>query len=566
MTPSTLLRLTLLVAALTLYGANRSAWAQTVEAVQSSAAAGDERAAPPSIGQRNRPTSPALARPQSEVSGASSASPFGYRLFLGGFQGGRENGVNPDYVVSPGDRITVRAWGATTFSGTLVVDSQGNVFMPEIGPIALGGVRNAALNSVVARAVRTVFTQNVDVYTNLEGTQPVVVYVTGYVPNPGSYSGGATDSVLYFLGRAGGIDLRRGSFRDVTLMRGGKSLKRIDLYDFLLTGNIAKPQFNDGDTIVVGPRRDTVVVEGDARNAFEFEFSDDKLDGKALIALARPEPNVSHVSLVGVRDGSPISAYLPLSELVRMTLRAGDRVLFEADRRQESMLVRVEGSHLGLSRYSVPVDTRLKALLDHIAVDPKLADTAAISLRRESVARRQATAIEQSLRRLEAVMFSASSQTDEEAKIRAQEAKLISEFVARARQVKPQGVLVVARRGSIEDVLLQPGDVVSIPERAGTVLVSGEVLVPQALVHDKGASLASYIQRVGGYTDRADVDRFLVIRRNAEVVQGGAEVEIHEGDEIAVLPKVPVKSLQLAKSVVQILYQLALSTAIGLNI
>ena len=199
-------------------------------------------------------------------------------------------------------------------------------------------------------------------------------------------------------------------------------------------------------------------------------------------------------------------------------------------------------------------------------MDPKLADTAAISLRRESVARRQATAIEQSLRRLEAVMFSASSQTDEEAKIRAQEAKLISEFVARARQVKPQGVLVVARRGSIEDVLLQPGDVVSIPERAGTVLVSGEVLVPQALVHDKGASLASYIQRVGGYTDRADVDRFLVIRRNAEVVQGGAEVEIHEGDEIAVLPKVPVKSLQLAKSVVQILYQLALSTAIGLNI
>ena len=85
------------------------------------------------------------------------------------------------------------------------------------------------------------------------------------------------------------------------------------------------------------------------------------------------------------------------------------------------------------------------------------------------------------MQRLEARYLTAGSQTTAEATIRTQEAQRISEFVARARQVEPNGRLVVSENGNYADIILQSGDVINIPERNESVLLSGEVLVAQAL-------------------------------------------------------------------------------------
>jgi protein involved in polysaccharide export with SLBB domain len=492
-------------------------------------------------------------------------NPFGANLFTGAFRSERESGLNPDYVVVPGDRVTVKIWGATTFAETLVVDSQGNIFIPEIGPVGVEGVRYDRLNDRVTAAVRGVFTQNVNVYTSLEGTLPVATYVTGYVNNPGSYAGVASDSILYFIDRAGGIDLQRGSFRDVRVLRDGKVIARADLYEFLLDGEIARVQFTDGDTVVVGRRGPTVSVDGDVLNAFEFEILQSPVPGSAVASMAHPRPDASHATLVGTRATGPVSAYVPLEELASLQIRDGDLVIIEADQRKDTMLVRVEGSHLGPSRFAVPVDTRLIDMLNHIEVDPNLADVRAVSLRRQSVARRQKQAIEASLRRLETATLGATSQTDTEASIRLQEAELIARFVERASQVEPEGVLVVSKAGKVEDVLLQPEDVISIPENSRVVLVSGEVVVPQAIVHTPGDSIYDYVAKAGGFSERAIENEFLVIRRNAEVLRG-RDIDVSPGDEIVVLPKIPAKRLEIVKTIIQVIYQLALSTAVVLGI
>ena len=130
----------------------------------------------------------------------------------------------------------------------------------------------------------------------------------------------------------------------------------------------------------------------------------------------------------------------------------------------------------------------------------------------------------------------------------------------KVREVKPEGVLVVARNGLISDVYLQHGDIVTIPEWTNTILISGEVTVPQAIIYTRGDSVNSYIDRVGGFTDRADRERLLIVRRNGEVIHG-VDVEILAGDEILVLPKVPVKNLQIAKTIAQVMFQIALSAA-----
>src|SRR5690606_31246992 len=146
---------------------------------------------------------------------------FGEQLFRGGAPVSAP-GFNPDYMLAVGDRVTVRMWGAFSYEAVQVIDPQGNVFIPNVGPVQLAGVRNADLNDVVRAEVQEVYRDNVDVYVSLEASQPVRVFVTGFVRSPGQYPGASGESILSYLARAGGIDAERGSYIDVTLIRSGE--------------------------------------------------------------------------------------------------------------------------------------------------------------------------------------------------------------------------------------------------------------------------------------------------------------------------------------------------------
>lgn len=491
--------------------------------------------------------------------------PFGANLFQGGFSNDREDGLNPGYLIQPGDLVSVRIWGAIEFNESLPVDARGNIFIPKVGPVVVGGVANSGLNKRVTRAVRSVFTDNVHVYTSLNGAQPVAVFVTGFVSQPGRFSGIPSNSALHFIDRAGGIDEIKGSFRRIKVIRGGQSIAQFDLYDFLLEGMLPTIQFQDGDTIVVGSRGGTVSVTGDIGNASVFELIELSVPGNAIVSSALLESGVSYVGVSGIRQNKPFSVYLPLAEFQTFQLQNGDSVLFSIDQHDSVIVVEVEGSHLGPSRFAVPRDTRLQEVLDYIEVDPMLADIDSLSLRRQSVANRQRQSINESLRRLESRYLTASSQTDAEARIRAQEAKLVSEFVRRAREVTPSGRLVVASKGAVADILLQQGDTISIPRRSDSVLLSGEVFVTQAMLHKPGLRAREYIKLAGGFSQQALTDRLVLVHANGEVTTA-KNPRVRPGDEIIVLPKVPTKNLQLASILADILYKIAIATSVALQI
>lgn len=494
-----------------------------------------------------------------------SPRPFGANLFDGGFTRDSEDGLNPGYVVQPGDQVAVRIWGAIEFNQALTVDTRGNIFIPKVGPVRVGGVPNRDLNSRVTHAVRSVFTDNVRVYTSLNGAQPVAVFVTGFVPQPGRFSGIPSNSALHFIDQAGGIDEQRGSYRSIKIMRDGEQLVELDLYEFLLQGILPMLQFQDGDTIVVGVRNSAVSVTGDVANSAVFELKHPTALGSELTSQALIEPGVSYVAVSGIRQAKPFSVYLPLEQFNEFTLHDGDAIKFSADQHDTIIVVEVEGAHLGPSTYAVPRDTRLQEVLDYIAVDPVLADVGALSLRRKSVAERQKNALEESLRRLESRYLTASSSTDAEARIRAQEAELISEFVARARGAEPSGRLVVASRGKVADILLQQGDTISIPRRSDSVLLSGEVFVTQAILYRDSLRARDYVALAGGFTDQADKRRIVVIHSNGEVTTDKNPV-VRPGDEIIVMPKVTTKNLQLASILADILYKVAIATSVAMNI
>ena len=117
-----------------------------------------------------------------------------------------------DYVILPGDRITVRVWGARSYDDVLFVDQQGNIFLPEVGPIRVAGLTQSSLPSSVRAKLASVFPENVEIYVNLQSAQPVAVYVAGNVPNPGRYAGGPPVSYTHldvYKRQAGGRPVRQ---------------------------------------------------------------------------------------------------------------------------------------------------------------------------------------------------------------------------------------------------------------------------------------------------------------------------------------------------------------------
>ena len=159
----------------------------------------------------------------------SHIEPFGANLFSGGFSSEREDGLNPDYLIVPGDQISLSIWGAFEYNDIALVDPQGNIFVPNVGPVPVAGVSNADLNDQVLASVRTVFTDNVNVYTSLTGTRSVAVFVTGYVNQPGRFAGIPANSPLYFLDKAQGVDAEKGSYRRIKILRANETVAEICL-------------------------------------------------------------------------------------------------------------------------------------------------------------------------------------------------------------------------------------------------------------------------------------------------------------------------------------------------
>lgn len=507
-----------------------------------------------------------LQKPEpSELLHTSAEQPFGASLFQGGFSNDSEDGLNPRYVVQSGDRVSVRIWGATQFNEQLVVDHQGNIFIPSVGPILVAGSSNKTLNARVTKAVGRVFTDSVKVYTNLDGSQPVAVFVTGFVNNPGRFAGIPSNSPLYFLDRAGGVDADRGSYRQIRIVRGGDELLNMDLYEFILQGKLPSIQFQDGDTIVVDPRGSVVEATGNVANSARFEFKTHAFEGADLMAVSHLDVDVNYVGVSGFRNSMPFSSYMTIDDFKSLTLANGDSVNFQADQHDQQIIVTVEGSHLGPSRYSVPTGTRLNELLDYVEVDPLMANIAAISLKRKAIAARQKEALEEGLRRLEASYLTASSQTDKESLIRVKEAELIGRFVERARRVQPNGRLVVAGKGSIANVVLKQGDTVSIPSQSDSILIGGEVLVSQAMLFNEGQKAREYIKRSGGFTRQAMKKNIVLLHANGEV-STGENPRVRQGDEIIVLPQVPVKNLQISSTIVDILYKVAVAASVAIQL
>jgi protein involved in polysaccharide export with SLBB domain len=178
---------------------------------------------------------------------------FGYDLFsrtASPFAPGHQVPVGPDYLIGPGDQFTLTLWGTTEGIFAMQVTKEGNVTLPKVGVVPVAGIRFGELERTLRKHLSRYYS-NFNLSVAMGTIKTITVYVVGEVENPGSYSLSSLISAYGALFAAGG-PTKKGTLRSIQVLRSGKIIKTIDIYDFLLKGDRSQDvRLQNEDTVFV---------------------------------------------------------------------------------------------------------------------------------------------------------------------------------------------------------------------------------------------------------------------------------------------------------------------------
>ncbi|MBZ5565722.1 MAG: SLBB domain-containing protein, partial [Acidobacteriia bacterium] len=179
--------------------------------------------------------------------------------------------AGPDYVLGPGDGLTIDLWGGVSQRLFRTVDREGRLSLPEAGPLLVSGKPLGDVQEVVQRILRTQY-RDISADVSLTRLRTVRVYVVGEVVSPGAYDISSLSTPLNALWAAGGVT-GRGSLRLLRHSRGRQLVEQVDVYDLLLHGIRGDlKNLENGDTLLVPPVGAQVSVDGMVRRPAIYEL------------------------------------------------------------------------------------------------------------------------------------------------------------------------------------------------------------------------------------------------------------------------------------------------------
>jgi len=192
--------------------------------------------------------------------------------------------VGPDYIIGPGDTLIVTTWGSLDATMPLEVNRSGEITLPRVGAVKVWGVPFAKIPEVIRSALTQTY-KNVQLNVTMGKLRLMKVYIVGEVKAPGDYDISALSTVISALASAGGPS-KQGTLRAIQVLRGGKVVETVDLYDFFLKGDKSRDiRLQPGDTINVPIHGKLVGIAGNARKPAIYEFQD-TLTLKELFEMA----------------------------------------------------------------------------------------------------------------------------------------------------------------------------------------------------------------------------------------------------------------------------------------
>lgn len=235
-------------------------------------------------------TPPVTTAPVEEIKVDRSPAPteggleyFGYNLFKNipsSFEPSEIGPVDPGYLIGPGDNLRLSMWGAAELQYQLTVDAQGNIFIPTAGQIFVSGVTYESLQNKLTAYLSKFYEgltsepPTIFLDVSLSKLKPIKIFVTGEVAQPGGYNISSFATVFNALYSVGG-PLTSGSLREIRVIRNNKVLTTVDIYDYILKGQlIGDVRLQNNDMIFIPPRKKSVSITGEVFRPAIYELKE----------------------------------------------------------------------------------------------------------------------------------------------------------------------------------------------------------------------------------------------------------------------------------------------------
>lgn len=450
-----------------------------------------------------------------------------------------EGAINSsEYKVGPGDIFGLSVSSNTPFSMEIIVIPEGSVLIPSVGSIKIDGLTLDKAKQKVINVVKTKYNMS-DVNFELLVPRNFIVSVFGEVELPAIYKANATERVNSILAKA---KHTKGSNRNIKVIHknGTETFVDLDLYNTTRNSKY-NPYLQDGDVIIVPKKqleKSFIAIYGEVnfQGTFEYLESDKLRDLFFIAGNVTSTADLSNVEVARWNKNSQKDEIIKLDLLsdqdnYNFKLEDGDRVnVHSIVNPHYNYTVKIEGE---ISQPGIYPITKEATYLSEIVTRAK-GFTKYASLNSSKIYRRQVSNTELEIEKLEGVRGNLAPEDidyfNTETALRINREIVVVDFKK-----------IFADKITEADVLLKPGDVISIPSTQKNVYVYGQVSKPGYIPLLKSNEVEEYIQFAGGYLENAKEDEIKIIKANTKEWVNPSETTIEDGDYIFV-PKEPYRA------------------------
>lgn len=428
---------------------------------------------------------------ESGINEAKDKRVFGHDIFnnrLLSFEPNMNIATPHDYVLGPGDNLIIDIYGASQKSLSLMVSPEGTITVPGYGPIQLSGLTVSAAQGRLRQTLGARYSSS-ELRLTLGQTRTIQVNVMGEVQTPGTYHLSAFSSVFHALYKAGGIR-NLGTLRNIRVIRGGKVVTTVDVYDYILngrlTGNIL---LKEDDVIQVQPYENLVGISGNVKRPMFYELKKNETLSTLISFAGGFTSDAYKKSIRVVRQAGELYSVHNVSEFDQATFKMadGDAVTVDGMLNRFENMVEIKGAVFRPGQYRIGQQvTTVRTLIEQ-----------------------------------------AEGLTEDAFTARAVLHRLKADRTLQVIPVDVAGIMA----GTQPDIPLNNEDVLFIPTQTDllqrrTLTISGEVMNPGEYQFAENTTLEDLIMQAGGLTDAASVAKVDVSRRivDPKATEAGSEL------------------------------------------
>lgn len=462
--------------------------------------------------------------------------------------------VPDDYLIAAGDEINVQIWGSVEGTFRAVVDRQGQIAIPKVGPVRVGGVTYANLSKSIQETIGKTYS-GANVAVSMGQMRGIRVYVTGFAEVPGAYTINNLSSLVNVLMAAGGPS-PTGSFRDIQLKRGGRVISHFDLYDLLLKGDkTADRALTAEDVIYVAPTGSQVAITGAVNKPAIYEVKPGESIENLLayaggFASGAQTESLNYLGLDSRREGFK---KISKNSFTSRVLQAGDiylatsSIALRQPLDKQMRMIKVDGQVNNPGIYVLEAGSTLQDAVNAAGGFSNDAYLFGTKLERVSMKSKQTENLSRFLVEFRRDVVGASSvkvTSADDASIAKTRQDQGANMLQALSEIKPDGRVALGIKPNSKNLpplLVESGDSLTIPSVPQSVSVLGSINGSQVgLAYKPNQTPLDYIKLAGGFSRGADSGNVYLMRASGEFVStsswfaGLGSVEVAPGDSIFV--------------------------------